>query len=72
MNNAGFQTADYVIFVLYALMIVGLGLWLSRTKKGEEKDTKDYFLAGGTLLQMAEHLLLDLIREIVVQETADP
>ena len=49
MNNAGFQVADYVIFVLYAIVIVGLGLWLSRTKKGEEKDTKDYFLAGGTL-----------------------
>lgn len=47
--NAGFTTIDYLIFVLYAILIVGLGLWLSRTKKGEEKDSKDYFLAGGTL-----------------------
>ncbi len=47
--NAGFTTIDYVIFVAYAILIVGLGLWLSRTKKGEEKDSKDYFLAGGTL-----------------------
>jgi SSS family solute:Na+ symporter len=47
--NAGFTFIDYAIFVAYAVLIVGLGLWLSRTKKGEEKDSKDYFLAGGTL-----------------------
>lgn len=47
--NAGFTTIDYMIFVAYAILIVGLGLWLSRTKKGEEKNSKDYFLAGGTL-----------------------
>lgn len=34
-------------------MIVGLGLWLSRTKEGHEQDSKDYFLAGGTLLWWA-------------------
>ncbi|MFA9390305.1 MAG: sodium/solute symporter [Prolixibacteraceae bacterium] len=47
--NAGFTTLDYIIFIAYAIMIVSLGLWLSRTKKGTEKDSKDYFLAGGTL-----------------------
>jgi solute:Na+ symporter, SSS family len=47
--NAGFTTIDYVIFIAYAILIVGLGLWLSRSKKGEERDSKDYFLAGGTL-----------------------
>ena len=47
--NAGFTFIDYMIFIAYAIMIVGLGLWLSRTKKGEEKNSKDYFLAGGTL-----------------------
>jgi SSS family solute:Na+ symporter len=47
--NAGFTVVDYAIFIGYAILIVGLGLWLSRTKKGEEKDSKDYFLAGGTL-----------------------
>lgn len=50
MENTGlFHTLDYVIFVLYAVMIVGLGLWLSRTKKGEEQTSHGYFLAGGTL-----------------------
>ncbi|MBN2807323.1 MAG: sodium/solute symporter [Prolixibacteraceae bacterium] len=47
--NAGFTTIDYIIFIVYAILIVSLGLWLSRSKKGVEKDSKDYFLAGGTL-----------------------
>ncbi|MDA3880590.1 MAG: sodium/solute symporter [Prolixibacteraceae bacterium] len=47
--NAGFTTIDYIIFIVYAVVIVSLGLWLSRSKKGHEKDSKDYFLAGGTL-----------------------
>ncbi|MDR3329269.1 MAG: sodium/sugar symporter [Prevotellaceae bacterium] len=47
--NAGFTPLDYAIFIAYAVLIVALGLWLSRSKKGEEKTTKDYFLAGGTL-----------------------
>jgi solute:Na+ symporter, SSS family len=47
--NAGFTTIDYTIFIVYAVVIVGLGLWLSRGKDGKEEDSKDYFLAGGTL-----------------------
>ena len=47
--NAGFTAIDYTIFIFYAILIVGLGLWLSRGKKGEEQNAKDYFLAGGTL-----------------------
>lgn len=47
--NAGFTTIDYVILVSYIILIVALGLWLSRSPKGHEKDSKDYFLAGGTL-----------------------
>jgi len=44
-----FATIDIVIFVLYCLTIVGIGLFVSRTKKGHKKDTKDYFLAGKSL-----------------------
>ncbi len=40
---------DWLIFGIYAVVIVGLGLWISRPKKGEEKDAQDYFLAGRTL-----------------------
>jgi SSS family solute:Na+ symporter len=47
--NAGFTFIDYAIFVLYCALIIFLGLWLSRTKKGEEKTSSDYFLAGRTL-----------------------
>lgn len=47
--NAGFQILDYAIFIAYAIMILWMGLWLSRTPKGTEKNSKDYFLAGGTL-----------------------
>lgn len=47
--NAGFQILDYAIFIAYAILILWMGLWLSRTPKGTEKNSKDYFLAGGTL-----------------------
>jgi len=47
--NAGFTVIDYVIFTVYAIIIVGLGLWLSRTKKGEEKTSSEYFLASRSL-----------------------
>lgn len=44
-----FGTLDIVIFVAYALLILGVGLWVSRTKKGETKSAEDYFLAGKSL-----------------------
>ena len=44
-----FQLLDYIIFGVYAAVIVSLGLWVSRTKKGTEKTTEDYFLAGKVL-----------------------
>ena len=47
--NTGFSSWDYVIFVAYAMLIITVGLWVSRKKKGEDKTTKDYFLAGKSL-----------------------
>ena len=44
-----FSTLDYGVFFGYIIFIVGLGLWVSRDKKGHEKDSKDYFLAGKSL-----------------------
>ncbi|MBN1540543.1 sodium/sugar symporter [candidate division KSB1 bacterium] len=44
-----FSIIDYGVFLLYIFVIVGLGLWVSREKKGHEKDSKDYFLAGKSL-----------------------
>ena len=47
--NAGFTVIDYVIFAVYCAVIIFLGLWLSRDKKGVQKTSSDYFLAGRTL-----------------------
>jgi SSS family solute:Na+ symporter len=44
-----FSTFDIVAFIAYFLIIVFIGLWVSRTKKGEKKDSADYFLAGRAL-----------------------
>ncbi len=44
-----FQFLDYLVFGIYAVLIVSVGLWVSRTKKGTEKTTEDYFLAGKSL-----------------------
>lgn len=45
--NAGFQTTDYLVFGVYALIIVIIGLYISRFSK--EKSSSDYFLAGRSL-----------------------
>ena len=47
--GASFQFSDYLIFVLYAILILFVGLWASRTKKGTEKSAEDYFLASKSL-----------------------
>ena len=44
-----FGTIDIVIFVAYCLLIITVGLLVSREKKGHEKDSKDYFLASKAL-----------------------
>ena len=49
LSNNGFAMADYMVFIVYIIILVGMGLFLSRTKKGEEKSSTDYFLAGNTL-----------------------
>lgn len=40
---------DYVVFVAYAILILGVGLWVSRDKDGHEKNAEDYFLASKSL-----------------------
>ena len=49
LSNNGFKTIDYVVFVAYLAILIFLGFFLSRSKDGKEKDSKDYFLAGNTL-----------------------
>lgn len=45
----GFEIVDYVVFGLYCAIIMAIGLYLSRDKKGHEKTANDYFLAGNSL-----------------------
>ena len=47
--NPTFHTIDIIIFAAYLLIIVGLGIWISRRKKNKDKTAEDYFLAGKSL-----------------------
>ena len=44
-----FSTLDLLIFGGYIALIIFMGLWVSREKKGHVKDSKDYFLASKSL-----------------------
>jgi SSS family solute:Na+ symporter len=44
-----FSFLDYLIFILYGVVIVGVGLWVSRDKEGHQKNADDYFLASKSL-----------------------
>jgi SSS family solute:Na+ symporter len=43
------EPLDLAVFIGYCLLIVGMGLFVSREKKGHIKDSKDYFLASKAL-----------------------
>ncbi len=45
----GLSTLDSLVFIAYCALILGIGLWVSRDKKGHEKSAEDYFLAGKSL-----------------------
>jgi SSS family solute:Na+ symporter len=47
--TGNFQFLDYLIFIGYAVLILGVGLWVSRDKKGHQKNAEDYFLASKSL-----------------------
>ena len=49
ITASGFKTVDLIILIVYLCLLIFLGLFLGRTKKGEEKSASDYFLAGNTL-----------------------
>ena len=49
ISASGFRTIDLVIVLVYLAVLIFLGLFLGRSKKGEQKSANDYFLAGNTL-----------------------
>ena len=44
----GLASIDLIVFVSYCVLILAIGLYVSRGK-GEEKTAEDYFLAGKSL-----------------------
>ncbi len=47
--NSSFELVDYLVFLTYALIILTVGLWVSRNKDGKQKNAEDYFLASKSL-----------------------
>ncbi|MEJ2903502.1 sodium/sugar symporter [Pedobacter panaciterrae] len=48
MNN-NLVTTDYVVFIIYFLIVSGYGYFIYRQRKKNEHDAKAFFLAEGTL-----------------------
>ena len=44
-----FSNVDFAVFILYAIVILSIGLYVSRSKDGKAKSAEDYFLAGKSL-----------------------
>ncbi len=44
-----FSVTDSIIFVIYCLTILGVGIFVSRGKSGAKKNAEDYFLASKSL-----------------------
>ncbi|MEX6211772.1 hypothetical protein AB6G58_20720 [Providencia huaxiensis] len=42
-EGVGLSTLDYGIFILYVLVIISVGLWVSRDKNGQKKELKIIF-----------------------------
>jgi SSS family solute:Na+ symporter len=46
---SGLHTYDYIVFLIYFLIVSSYGFWIYYKKKSASKDSKDYFLAEGSL-----------------------
>jgi SSS family solute:Na+ symporter len=43
------QTIDYIVFLIYFVIVAGYGYWIYNRKKKAQADSKDFFLAEGSL-----------------------
>jgi len=43
------ETKDYIVFLVYFLIVSIYGIWIYRRKRSESTGSKDYFLAEGSL-----------------------
>jgi SSS family solute:Na+ symporter len=49
MTKGGLSTLDYVIFLIYFVVVAGYGFWIYNRKKAATESSADYFLAEGSL-----------------------
>ena len=47
--NKNLVFADYVVFAVYFVLVASYGYWIYQRKKKAVTDTKDFFLAEGSL-----------------------
>ncbi|MDO4880529.1 MAG: sodium/sugar symporter [Capnocytophaga sp.] len=47
--NPKFEILDFVIFGIYAVVILFMGIFIGKRKKGEKENAEEYFLAGKSL-----------------------
>jgi SSS family solute:Na+ symporter len=47
--NKNLVFSDYLVFVIYFIIVAAYGIWIYRRKKKTTTDTKDFFLAEGSL-----------------------
>lgn len=45
----GLATSDYIVFIIYFILVSGYGIWVYRRKKTEGASSTDFFLAEGQL-----------------------
>src|SRR5690606_20395103 len=43
------ESIDYVVFLIYFVIVAGYGYWIYHRKKKAQVDSKDFFLAEGSL-----------------------
>src|SRR4051812_46618019 len=43
------RTPDYIVFFIYFIVVAGYGYWVYQRKKFSQTDSKDFFLAEGSL-----------------------
>ncbi|MBX2916585.1 MAG: sodium/sugar symporter [Cyclobacteriaceae bacterium] len=43
------ESKDYIVFVIYFIIVAGYGYWIYQRKKKATADSKDFFLAEGSL-----------------------
>jgi SSS family solute:Na+ symporter len=43
------STRDYIVFLIYFVIVATYGIWVYRRKKNADATSKDYFLAAGSL-----------------------